>query len=1175
MGFRGDLKNVQLADILQTLAQNQQEGVLTLANGPAVRRLHFTSAGVVLLDPQVANRRRLGEILTRSGIITQDELEDALREQSRQPRFLGEILIEYGKLKEPELQRLLQVQVEEELYDLFRTMDGTFEFEEGEPDSPPLHHVVPFHVDGIVLEAARRLDEWSVIGQVIPKLDRVYVPAAEPVAPSDGSPEAEEEALVLGQLDGSRTVQSTADALLSSPFAVAKVLTRLKQEHRIREATPEEVMSAAVAALNAADHAQAVDLLESLDPDRVEDLGLVADLANLFREAGRGTRAAELRNRLAQQARAEGDFDEAWRQLREAKKDRPDSIPTLQALVELAREQREEEIESRLLKEMAAVQAAKGDAEGAVQSLERVHELLPNDGEIRRSLVEHCLRARQKSRAVQLLELEANELRSADRALELAAVYKRILAIDPRRNDVRRALSKLRRTAAEKAIRRVGGTVALVVAVTAAVLWMLRRIDEGRAESDMAHARAAIAGGDLNQARSLLQSILDRYTIDTVVFEASDSLREVDEQLRVENLRERQSIEADFDRRMVELDAQMEQRQFADALHGLVELQSEEQLAPFLHDRVNVRLKTTSQRFVEAVARACEEADRFRPPADDASAFLALERLRNVMPSNTREQVSALRELVRSASADPKLAAHQESLMSVLQAADAWNSQYLRIGPEIDKLERRCQHLDKVSAISDDYRRADEAVKTGDLNGAITLYRKVAEEYGEGPLSDSIALTLRHLENADRVTGEIEAFLIADRHEDAAELAAMSLAEYERLDLLSVLSLPVRIASHPWGATVERDGESLGTTPLTVLVRAGGTQVVTLRRAGFEPMRATLDPSAELDHTLWLKKRTRAHVQLQARSESDPVWDGRRILVATRDGALHAVDPLDPGRRQSFVVESLVGSRTRPLPTPHGIVHTLSDGHVWLLRSAAQGFEQRWQRQLEVKLHFTPVMHDDVLWVAGDSELLGLDLANGQTRLSIPLGERQVVAEPLLLGSLLLVPLSGATLRGWDLSTRTSAFQLDLDSNIIGRMTAHGQDVAVVTSSGTLVVVDTKSGDTELRIDQRDQPVAPPSLEEHAVWLSYSKRLLRIERESGATTAIRFEGRPSTPVVDDGEGGLLLGAADGNLYGLRAAERLPTFRTYVGDRPVCGRPLILDDVLVVLCEDGSLRVFDR
>lgn len=108
---------------------------------------------------------------------------------------------------------------EEAVYTLAIWSTGDFQFTPGEePETPSIKR----SNTSLLMESARRLDEWKVLSRKIPGLDFVPVlvarDAAEPVALSP--PEWN---LVI-RIDGRKTVEELARAAESSSFDTAKVL---------------------------------------------------------------------------------------------------------------------------------------------------------------------------------------------------------------------------------------------------------------------------------------------------------------------------------------------------------------------------------------------------------------------------------------------------------------------------------------------------------------------------------------------------------------------------------------------------------------------------------------------------------------------------------------------------------------------------------------------------------------------------------------------------------------------------------------------------------------------------------------------------------------------------------------------------------------------------------------
>lgn len=70
----------------------------------------------------MAEKKLLGEMLIEAGLLTEKELEDALKEQIKSGRFLGRILVEKGYVSEKDLKKVLSMQAGIEMIDLKNTV---------------------------------------------------------------------------------------------------------------------------------------------------------------------------------------------------------------------------------------------------------------------------------------------------------------------------------------------------------------------------------------------------------------------------------------------------------------------------------------------------------------------------------------------------------------------------------------------------------------------------------------------------------------------------------------------------------------------------------------------------------------------------------------------------------------------------------------------------------------------------------------------------------------------------------------------------------------------------------------------------------------------------------------------------------------------------------------------
>ena len=174
MAIKGSLREASLPDVLQLLAMGQKTGCLSVTDRSNFGYIYFDRGRISYAS--IVNRRdRLGDMLVKANVLTQPELDAAIDMQGSQHRHkrLGEILIEQQILSREELHRYIRIQIEEAVYFLFTWTQGTFSFE---GDIRPDEHdfLVSINPESLLLEGARRVDEWSLIEKKIPSFDIVF-----------------------------------------------------------------------------------------------------------------------------------------------------------------------------------------------------------------------------------------------------------------------------------------------------------------------------------------------------------------------------------------------------------------------------------------------------------------------------------------------------------------------------------------------------------------------------------------------------------------------------------------------------------------------------------------------------------------------------------------------------------------------------------------------------------------------------------------------------------------------------------------------------------------------------------------------------------------------------------------------------------------------------------------
>jgi Lon protease-like protein len=231
MAIEGPLRELGIHDVFQLLDLSRKTGVLRVTSDLRhnAGTIYFQDGAVIFAEIR-SNPHPLGALLLRTGKITEAELERARDMQTRQGdrRRLGQILVAIGALTPLEVARQVRFQIEEVVFEVMGWREGFFSFSEEPVTDVPSDSTVRISTEALLMEGARRIDEWSRIEKRIPHLG--VIARLAPAAPgAEGEldllpPEWE----VLAIIDNARDVRAIARELGRSDFDVAKTLFGLE-----------------------------------------------------------------------------------------------------------------------------------------------------------------------------------------------------------------------------------------------------------------------------------------------------------------------------------------------------------------------------------------------------------------------------------------------------------------------------------------------------------------------------------------------------------------------------------------------------------------------------------------------------------------------------------------------------------------------------------------------------------------------------------------------------------------------------------------------------------------------------------------------------------------------------------------------------------------------------------
>ncbi|HXI02342.1 MAG TPA: DUF4388 domain-containing protein [Candidatus Saccharimonadales bacterium] len=273
MALEGTLRDFSLADIFQLIGIQRKTGVLTLKSSEDIVTVSFVDGAVVSADSQTKKLEDLlGTVLVKSGDISEEQLQEALKLQRRTLQRLGHILIRQNYIGHASLREALKLQVTQVVYRLFRWNDGDYSFKQESSIEYDQEHFTPLSAESILMEGIRMIDEWPIIEKKIRSTRMIFsktrpgaridikheddqggddeltnafggedadkpAPAERPR--SDAIVMSEPEAKVYQSLDGKNNVQDLIDQAGLGDFETCRILYDLLTRGIIREVAAE------------------------------------------------------------------------------------------------------------------------------------------------------------------------------------------------------------------------------------------------------------------------------------------------------------------------------------------------------------------------------------------------------------------------------------------------------------------------------------------------------------------------------------------------------------------------------------------------------------------------------------------------------------------------------------------------------------------------------------------------------------------------------------------------------------------------------------------------------------------------------------------------------------------------------------------------------------------------
>ncbi|MDQ2665876.1 MAG: tetratricopeptide repeat protein [Gemmatimonadota bacterium] len=269
MAIEGPLRELGIHDVFQLLDLSRKTGALRVTSelrddeGDVL----FDSGRVIHASIR-SNPTSIERILRQAGKIGDAEMTAAAAVVGG--AGLGDRLVLARVITQRELERQLQMAIENVIFELMSWREGFFSFEERKVADVPVDARIRISTESLLMEGARRIDEWSRIADKVPSLGVVPSLAPEEEDRASVLDLLPHEWEVLMMIDGERDLRRIAASLGSSEFEVAKIAYGLVSTGVILLRVPERSATHSIAALTESTEAMA-SAQAALDGGRADD----------------------------------------------------------------------------------------------------------------------------------------------------------------------------------------------------------------------------------------------------------------------------------------------------------------------------------------------------------------------------------------------------------------------------------------------------------------------------------------------------------------------------------------------------------------------------------------------------------------------------------------------------------------------------------------------------------------------------------------------------------------------------------------------------------------------------------------------------------------------------------------------------------------------------------------
>lgn len=481
MGFQGSVESFSLADVFQNLAMNQQTGTLRVfvQNG-SERHVYFEAGQVKFLSHGTQKPLLLGEILIGRGVATEDQVAQALARQAEVREPLGACMVALNFLSQEQVEEIVRHQIEEEIYDLFGWEKAQFEFVDG-PPAPGLFvdqtagKGPKLPISHLIMEAARRVDEWDKLRQQVPSFREIYTvdPHIREAAASGQLETDAVEKRVLSLVDGTRDIDDLIQDSFLFRFEVLSAVAGFQQGSMIRAAKPEELAAATEGLAKEGNQARRCKVLERLLAVGGDNPEVRKSLAEALAAEGLSDKAAIHFSVLAQEELKKGNEETAIQLYRRILQVLPQHLPSRDRLGSIYAKRGQKREAVIQYQELIHTYTNNKQFPEARAACTKALECEPLNAELRSELIQVFIAEGDRNGAAREHEILGDQLAKQGQTKAAAENYRKAMQCQPTLSHLRKKLASVMLTEEDRRARTkrtliVGAVIVVILLIVAA-----------------------------------------------------------------------------------------------------------------------------------------------------------------------------------------------------------------------------------------------------------------------------------------------------------------------------------------------------------------------------------------------------------------------------------------------------------------------------------------------------------------------------------------------------------------------------------------------------------------------------------------------------------------------------------------------------------------------------------